>query len=122
MTAPTLRELSNVSVPEARSMLGFAVRELQRQINAEADRKRRRSLTDELARVERLRDQFEHTTVLRELYTGHTLREVGERIAAQMSELEARPSVDGCDQMVRSLHDASTGVARLRAGLVRGHR
>lgn len=58
--------------------------------------------------------------LLRQLYRGPTLVDEGARLAAQFGELSARPSVDGCHQMVRSLADASTAVTRLRSDLMRG--
>lgn len=53
---------------------------------------------------------------LRALY-GPTLADMGERLAAQLAELHARPTADGCDRMVRELAEAATAVRRLRASL-----
>lgn len=58
--------------------------------------------------------------LLRQLYRGPTLADAGARLAAQLGELSARQSVDGCDQMVRSLAEASTAVTRMRSDLIRG--
>ncbi|KGM54176.1 hypothetical protein N799_09850 [Lysobacter arseniciresistens ZS79] len=54
------------------------------------------------------------------LYSPETLADMGEKLAAQLAELSARPCVDKCDAMVRELAEATTAVHRLRSAL-RGH-
>jgi hypothetical protein len=56
---------------------------------------------------------------MRSLYGEPTLAELGDKLTAQLRELSARPTLDGCDLMVRELAEASTAVARLRMKLER---
>lgn len=59
--------------------------------------------------------------LLRALYAnGPSLAEQGVKLAAQLAELSARPTRDGCDAMVRELAEATTAVHRLRAILQGG--
>lgn len=58
--------------------------------------------------------------LLRQLYRGQTMTETGERLAAQLAELSVRPSADGCDQLTRSLAEASTAVSQMRTRLLHG--
>lgn len=55
--------------------------------------------------------------LLRCLYRAETFAERGDRLAAQLSELSARPNVDRCDVMIRELAEATTAVHRLRSQL-----
>jgi hypothetical protein len=57
--------------------------------------------------------------LMRSLYGEQTLADMGDKLSAQLSELSARPTRDGCDRMVRELAEASTAVARLRMKLER---
>ena len=48
------------------------------------------------------------------------LADAGAMLAGQLGELSARPSVDGCDLMVRALAEVATTVRQLRTELERG--
>jgi len=119
---PSLRELSAVTVPEARSMLSFAVRELKRKAKDEHDRKKARQLREELDRVEKLKAQFEGMPLTRQLYPAPNLAEKAKRLGTSLAELHACPSVPRCDEAVRELADVSTAVHRLRSELQGGVR
>ena len=56
---------------------------------------------------------------LEDLYREPTLAELGDRLAAQLAELSARPTRDGCDHVLMSLVQANTAVARMRTRLER---
>lgn len=57
--------------------------------------------------------------LLHALYAQPSLQDLGEKLAGQLRELAARPTLDRCDRMVRELSEASTAVARMRAQLER---
>lgn len=48
------------------------------------------------------------------------LANAGAMLAGQLGELSTRPSVDACDQMVRSLAEVATTVRQLRTELETG--
>lgn len=56
---------------------------------------------------------------LEDLYREPTLADLGDRLAAQLTELSARPTRDGCDHMLMSLTQARTAVAQVRTRLER---
>ena len=58
--------------------------------------------------------------LLRHLYSGPNLADLGEGLAAKFAELSARPRADACDYLLRDLTDAANAVARLRDALLRG--
>lgn len=57
--------------------------------------------------------------LLRQLYAGPNLADMGEALAAKFAELSARPRADACDYLLRDLAEATTAVARLRDALMR---
>lgn len=57
--------------------------------------------------------------LLRQLYAGPNLADMGEALAAKFAELSARPRADACDHLLRDMTDATNAVARLRDALQR---
>lgn len=47
------------------------------------------------------------------------LREIGEALHAQLEELSARPTRDGCDRMAANLAGAQSTVRKLHEALIR---
>lgn len=60
--------------------------------------------------------------LLRQLYRGPSIAETSERLAAQLAELSARPTADGCDHVIRSLSDASAAVSHMQTQLLSGNK
>lgn len=47
------------------------------------------------------------------------LPDVADNLHGQLSELSARPTIDGCDRLAASLGGAQTGIRKLREALIR---
>jgi len=48
-----------------------------------------------------------------------TLPDVGDGLSAQLHELSARPTADGCDRLAINLAGAQSAVRKLREALIR---
>ncbi len=58
--------------------------------------------------------------LMRLLYQGPNLADMGDGLSAKFAELSARPAPDKCDYLLHDLTQARIAVARLRDALLRG--